>query len=207
MSANFNFTSDAGVLNDFVEGGKPLPKGRVDEAPVEPVLKRLGALSYDFDIVVIPPDAAQQAHLDALAALGQDVDDLRVEARWRDPVTVDAMLKASLGVRDLFKGAGFGLVPSGVGMAPGTYPAEDADARHQVVMRLTNALADTQAEALGWGRVSIVEFFKANAEAKAVRTKPLAEPVNRQAAQKRKFALIGLAVGVTLLVVAALSAL
>lgn len=208
MSANFNFTSDNDLVSDFVEGSKPLPQRTAAPATVsEPALKALPALVYDFDIVTIAPDAAQQAHLDALAALGQDTDDISIEARWRDPATAAAMAQASLGVRDLFKAAGFGPVASGVALPAGRFPAEDAEARHAVVMRLTNTLSESDATKFNWGQLDIAAFFKAQAEATSVRTNTTPVPPKPAPVNKQKLALIGLVVGVALLLVAGLSAL
>lgn len=207
MSANFNFTSDSDLVGDFVDGAKPMSRAPASTAPDEPHLRALAPLSYDFDIVPVAPDAAQQAHLDALAALGQEVDEINVEARWRDPMTARAMAQTSRGVRELFATAGFGPSASNVQMPAGRFPAEDADARHAIVMRLTNALAEANAAAFDWGQIDIAAFFKAQAEATSVRTKPVVQAANVGPSGKRKIALIGLASGIALLVIAGLSAL
>jgi len=170
-------------------------------------LPTLAPLAYDFDIVSIPPDAAQQAHLDALAALGQETDGINIEARWRDPATATALFLASPGVRKLFADAGFSQTPSDAHLAPGTYPAEDAEARHAIVMRLTDHLAESDAANFDWGRIDITAFFKAHAEARSIRSEPVASTDYPPASNKRKFALIGLVAGLVLVVVAGLSAL
>lgn len=207
MSANFNFTSDADLIGDFVTGDRPVARAPAAEVQVDPPLKTLPPLNYDFDIVTVAPDAAQQAHLDALAALGQEVDEVNIEARWRDPATVAAMDRASRGVRELLKAAGFGRAPSGVQMSVGSYPAEDGEARHAIVMRLTNAIAEVDAAALDWGQFDIAAFFKAQAEATSVRPQSALTDAQAAAPNKKKFALIGLVVGLALLMVAGLSAL
>lgn len=207
MSANFNFTSDTDLVDDFVEGARPVARAPSQAVSVDPPLKALPPLVYDFDIVALAPDAAQQAHLDALAALGQDVDDIRVEARWRDPVTATAMAQTSRGVRELFAAAGFGSAPSGVRMAPGSFAAEDESERHEIVMRLTTALAAKDAASFDWGQLDISEFFKANAEASSVRSQPVQSAAKTSPGNKQKVALIGLVLGITLLIVAGLSAL
>jgi len=206
MSSNFNFTSDAELVNDFVEGSKPLPRAQATIEHVAP-LKTLKALSYDFDIISVTPDAAQQAHIDALAQLGQDVDDIVVEARWRDPATATAMSQASRGVRELFKAAGFGYTASGKRIPAGQYAVEDAEARHAVVMRLTNTLSEADGSKFDWGQIDMSAFFKAHAEATSIRTQPIPEPVPAPSFDKRKVALIGLVAGLALIIVAGLSAL
>lgn len=207
MSANFNFTSDADLIGDFVEGDRPVKRSPAAEVQVDPPLKTLPPLNYDFDIITVAPDAAQQAHLDALAALGQDVDEEQIQARWRDPATVAAMDQASRGVRELFKAAGFGTIVSGKRMPVGSYPAEEGEARHEIVMRLTNTIAEADAAALDWAPIDIAAFFKAHAEATSVRTQSVDPDAVAIAPNKKKFALIGLVIGLALLMIAGLSAL
>lgn len=211
MSENFNFTTDADVIDDYVESPRravtltepvaPTPMSAPQPLPV------LDALNYDFDIVRIEPDAAQRAHLEALAALGQETDDITIEARWRDPRTVTALSHASRAAQNMLREARFGTTVSGVRLPAGHYPAEDAALRHEVVMHLTNLLSDVDATGVDWGAFDCMAFFKANAEAEPIRSAaPPSVPQTSSSFGKRQLALAGLAVGIALLAVAVVAA-
>lgn len=207
MPPGLNFTTDVEAIEDFVDAphrtADPVEAAQPDVVP----LRVLDALLYDFDIVDIPPDPAQQAHLDALRALGQDVDDTNVEARWRDPQTARALSQASLGVRELFKKAGFGTAISGRRTPSGHHDRADDPTRHDVIMRLTNAMSEANADNFDWGQFDCAAFFKAHAESVATGGVAVPEQSTRRPDRKRSIALLGLLIGIGLLMVAGLTAL
>lgn len=214
MPPDIDFEIDFRDADDVVDFALDLAEGRQDlhRRPADPAqLPVLDALNYDFDIVAVEPDAAQRAHLEALAELGRPTESFQGEARWRDPRTVAAIQKSGRAAQELLKDAGFGTALSDSRLPQGQYPAEDGARRHQIVMRLTNLLADSKASQLDWGEFNCMAFFKANAEAEAVQLFPsLDDPIlttNRPNDGKRKLAFAGFAIGIILLGVAVVYAL
>ncbi len=97
-------------------------------------------LSYDFDMFdVIPPEGEDDPALGHfMAEIGFCPDErARKVALFRDPRTADALRAAPDALRAFFLASGFGLNTYQSGAPAGRYPAQDEEARLDIIRRLT----------------------------------------------------------------------
>lgn len=101
------------------------------------------ALNYDFDMFSVFPKAVFDDPKvgGMLAELGfQHQQRGNHVALFRDPRTVEALLRAPQAVQDYLRGAGFGMNTYHSGAPAGRYPAEDEPARVALIEKLAEEL-------------------------------------------------------------------
>lgn len=173
------------------------------------------AMRYDFDMVTVTPDGLPDQFGD-LTATGVGAEKT---AMFRDPKTAAALRDADQAVRTFFLDSGFGLQDFDSGAPPGRYPISDEDPRIRVIERLTANLSTHDLTAAKWGEFDFQAFLAGLDQAIPLEDETLLAPTpqaraaDRQrnapskTASRRGIAVVGLALGVILLCLAALLAL
>lgn len=165
--------------------------------------------------------------------LAYDFDMTSAGACWRDPAVLRALQRADPVVRAYFQSSGFATEIYDSGAPPGRYPAKDEAARADIIGQLTDNVHTVDVEGLNWGGFNLRDFLTYLGSAtpvelpepvtpdKAPPPPPIhiAEPdlgldIDReelrramQPSKRKAFAMMGLAIGVILVAIAALMAL
>ena len=127
-------------------------------------------MTYDFYMFAATPVELRRKYSKLLEVFDLEEQAAQQLALFRDPRAVEAIATASEEVRNCFLDAGFGLTTYDRGIRGGGFPAEDTDARADVLARLRENIAALPA-GTDWNGFD-VDAFLAAADA--------AEPVKRE---------------------------